>query len=167
MKTVRQLGNPVASLLVNGKKLFAPMCLLILMAGVLMAGPALAGDEQEIDFFDSGSFDRKLSATLNADPPSVKVSFPAPISVNKIPQRLDKWFAMVEKYEGTVELKVEGEPTRGIVGAIIDLIIGVYEIAKEKITYGPVEDYNAVIYYEKGSGTITRVIFIRKDQAAG
>jgi hypothetical protein len=128
---------------------------------------SMAAGEEEIpmlDFFDSGSFDRKLSGELKKDPAKVMVKFPAPATVNKIPERMDKWFSQVEHYGGTVELKEE-ESTRGILGVIIDLLIGAYRLTKEKMTYGPVEDYNAEIWYETADGAITKVLFVRKAEA--
>ena len=120
-------------------------------------------DNAAIDFFDSGAFDRKLSGALRKDLPEVRVKFPAKVTVNSIPKRMDKWLASVEKYGGTVELKVDEEySTRGIFGVVIDLILGAYELAREKILYGPSENYNATVYYMKGDGTITKVVFTRK-----
>lgn len=141
--------------------------LIIALSGVVMAGDENGEEKKEdpsVQFFDSGAFDSQLSRALRADSPQVFVTFPAEVNVNKIPERLDKWFAMVEEYGGTVELKVDEDyPVRGVVSAIIDLIIGAYQLARHKITYGPVEDYNAVIYYIKDEGTITKVVFSRKD----
>ena len=129
--------------------------------------PVQAADEKadpnKISFFDSSAFDLKMSRTLVADPPQVRIEFPSPVNVNQIPGRLDKWFYQVEKNGGTVELKEdESLPTRGVLGMVLDLIIGVYELAKEHLLYSPVADYNAVIYYDKSNGNITYVLFVHK-----
>jgi len=117
----------------------------------------------EVNFFDAGSFDRRLSSALAQDPPEVTVLFPAAVTVNKIPERLDKWFSMVEKHEGTVKLEPEPEiGTRGVVTALLSLAVGAYNLLKEKFLYDPIKDYNAIVRYKKSSGKITRVIFKHK-----
>jgi hypothetical protein len=120
-------------------------------------------DPNKISFFDSSSFDLKLSRALTADPPQVRIEFPSPVNVNGIPGRMDKWFYQVEKNGGSVELKEdESLPTRGVLGMVLDLIIGIYELAKEHLLYSPAADYNAVIYYDKSNGNITYVLFVHK-----
>jgi hypothetical protein len=151
------------------------VCMVLTLALVLSGfmGQALADESKKdetpvVEFFDSSSFDRHLSKALRETPPQVKVIFPVSFTVNDIPDRLDKWFNQVEEYGGTVKLEAEDTPeTRGVVGAIIDLIIGVYQLAKDKILYGPAKNYNAVIYYEKKEGHVTRVIFTRKENVGG
>ena len=151
------------------------LCTMLALALVIggFSAPARADETQKdeapiIEFFDSSSFDRHLSKALKKTPPMVKVIFPVSFTVNDIPERLDKWFNQVEEYGGTVKLEAEDTPeTRGVVGAIIDLIIGAYQLAKDRILYGPAKNYNAVIYYEKKEGHITRVIFNRKENVGG
>jgi len=114
----------------------------------------------DLQFFDSGSFDRKLASELKGGPPAITIGFPASVNINKIPERLDKWFYMLEKYNGTVNLEPDSEyAERGLIAEAIGLVIGTYDYVKEKITYGPIQNYNATVYYEQGSGKITKVIF--------
>jgi hypothetical protein len=49
-----------------------------------------------------------------------------------------------------------------LIGDIVSLIIGAYDILKEKILYGPAEDYDVSVFYEKGSGRIIKVTFTHK-----
>lgn len=119
-----------------------------------------------LSFFDSGSFDNKLSSTLRAGDPEVYITFAEPLTVNRIPPRLDKWLAAVEKYGGKVELKPEATGSRGILGAVIDLILGIYDMAKEKILYGPAEKYNVDIFFQQGTGVVTKMVFVRKPNVA-
>ncbi|MEW6266301.1 MAG: hypothetical protein AB1641_24775 [Thermodesulfobacteriota bacterium] len=169
MKTESRSSRP------RSRAMFRIFILISTLTALTLGGAvtaSAAGEEDKaknnFDFFDSGAFDRQLSSALRSDPPEITITFLEQVSVNKIPQRLDKWLSQVEHYGGKVELKQEGDAgTRGILGAVLDLIIGVYELAKEKIMYGPVEDYNAVIIYEKGSGVIKKVVFTRKTTAPG
>jgi len=136
------------------------------LPGACLDAAAETKDEAPtIAFFDSSPFDSKLSAALKKEPPVVRVEFPAPVTVNEIPERVDKWLSQVEEYGGTVELRPE-DTTRGIIGMIIDLIIGSYRLAQEKMLYGPVEDYNAEVWYKKEDGRITKILFVRKEPPA-
>jgi hypothetical protein len=119
--------------------------------------------ETEIAYFDAGSFDRKLSVALASDAPSVTLTFPAPINASKIPERLDKWFATVEKGQGNVELIEEPKAgQRGLASLVLSLAVGAYDLYKEAQLYAPAQNYNARVYYVKGSGKVTRVIFRHK-----
>ena len=159
--------------LVSAGRLVLFMVLAFILAMGTAISPARADETQKgeppvLEFFDSSTFDRHLSKALRETPPEIKVIFPVSFTVNNIPERLDKWFNQVEEYGGEVKLEAEDTPeTRGVVGAILDLIIGVYQLAKDKILYGPVKNYNAVIYYEKKEGKVTRVIFNRKENIGG
>ena len=144
------------------------MCVLTL-AACSSSGPAskdeLKTAENEIQFFDSGSFDRKLSFTLAKNTPEATVIFAAPVSLNNIPERLDQWFSHVEEDGGTVTLEMEpgtDETARGVVSEALSLLVGVYEMVADKIIYGPVADYNAIVYYRGDTGTLTRVVFVYK-----
>lgn len=129
-------------------------------------------DISDIQFFDSGSFDRKLSLALRKSPETITATFPAAVTTNNIPNRLDKWFFMVEKNEGAVKLEPESGPKtdteeggftkRGLIGEAISLVVGAYNFIKEKAIYSPVKDYDAVVYYKPGTGTITKVVFTRR-----
>ena len=120
-------------------------------------------EEGEIDFFDAGTFDNKLYSALSKNQPLVTVNFPQKIKLNNIPERLDKWFSQVEKHEGTVELQAEPErASRGLITELFSLVVGTYNIIKEKLLYAPIKNYNATIYYLPSAGEITKVIFTHK-----
>ena len=122
--------------------------------------------DPSVDFFNAAAFDKRLSSALRGHPPTVTVSLLAPTTVNAIPERLGTWLTMVEDHEGTIKLQPEsGVQTRGLVSAALALpgaFMAIYQVVKDKILYGPVEDYNATIYY-RGDGTISKVTFTRKE----
>lgn len=122
-------------------------------------GAAVLG---EVQFLDSFSFDRKLSASLGAGQPRVDVVFPAVITLNGIPERMDKWLSKVEKFGGKVEIQAEPEPDRGILTEIFSLFVKLYEVAEEKLIYGPAANYNVLITYKRSTGIVSRLSFIRK-----
>jgi len=88
-----------------------------------------------VPFFDTNNFDKQLSASCRRGADTIVVTFEAPSSVNAIPERLN-------------------------IGAFAML----YEVIANKILYGPVKSYNTTVYYIKGSGMITKVVFARKLQ---
>ena len=118
---------------------------------------------EKIEFFDAGTFDRKLSSKLRKDPQEVTIDFLADANVNDMPERMDKWFAAVEKGEGVIDVEVDPDyRTRGIISEVIALVIGAYEFVKDKWIYSPAQNYNVTVYYIQGTGEITRVIFTHK-----
>lgn len=115
-----------------------------------------------LSFFDSDSFDKRLSKTLADDPETVTTTFPTRFDTNSIPERIDRWLTMVEEYDGFVNLKPEATAQRGLMGEAMSLIKGAYGSIKKKRMYRHVKDYDATVYYEAESGEITRIVFTRK-----
>jgi len=133
--------------------------------------PKKPDESAAVPFFDTESFDKKLSAILKEGQPAVKVNFQAPADVNKIPERLEKWLAAVQKEEGNVEFREDpeykGQITRGgpiaIVFGLVQFIPMLYNMIKDNRLYSPAENYNVTVYYIKGQGTMTKVIFTQKN----
>jgi Domain of unknown function (DUF4384)/BON domain len=129
-----------------------------------------ADESSAVTFFDIEGFDKKLSSVLKERQPMVKVNFHAPADINKIPERLEKWLAAVQKEDGNVELledpEYKGQVTRSPVAAalgVLQMIPMLYNMIKDNRLYSPAENYNATVYYIKGKGTITKVIFSQKN----
>ncbi|MBF0518896.1 MAG: hypothetical protein HQK92_04150 [Nitrospirae bacterium] len=118
----------------------------------------------QVNFIDTSSFDEEFSAALKKKCDNVTVKFLTPTQTNKIPGRLDKWFSRVVKYGGTVKAEIDPEVDEGksIFSIIFDFIATIAAEIKENALYGPVENYNAIIYYQKSTGDITRVFFKHK-----
>ncbi len=127
------------------------------------------------NYYDSSTFDTRLSRTLSCLPVEVKLILPGPESTRAIPQRLDNWLAAIDSHGGAV--KVVQDPDYQPVytskslnsGFIAGLIFDMVEIAKitykkmeDNILYEPAKKYNVVLYYEEGTGGITRVVFNRR-----
>jgi len=156
------------------------VCLLTLACGIILWGlgcsvslaavvPSSRAVEKSvppIDYSDLDTFDRSLSGALRGRASNVTVQFVVPTTVNEIPARMDKWLSMVEKYGGQVKAAPDPDipaTSRGMISDVISLVVGAYNLAREKILYGPSENYNATVYYERGSGRITRVVFSKKN----
>ena len=145
------------------------LCSLValLVLGCAPKNPAEGASAQaEVIFLDSFSFDRKLSASLGAGQQQVEVLFPAAITLNSIPVRMDKWLSKVEKFGGKVEIQAEPEQGRGFVSEILDFFVKLYEMAEESLIYAPAKDYNVRIHYKPNTGIITRMSFLRKPAPA-
>ncbi len=156
MRTVSQLSALLSTLFV----------LAVLLPGCAVKSPAEgAAVQREVQFLDSFSFDRKLSASLSAGQDRVDVLFPAAITLNNIPERMDKWLSKVEKFGGRVEIQAD-TTERGFISEIIGFFVKVYEMAEESLVYAPAKDYDALITYKPGSGLVTRLSFVRKGAAA-
>lgn len=155
----------------RAKRLPALLAIVYLSCVALWAcapqNPAAGADVlKEVQFLDSFSFDRKLSASLDASQDKVDVLFPAVITLNNIPERMDKWLNKVEKFGGKVEIQAEPEPGRGLITEIFSLFIKMYEAAEEKLIYSPAENYNVLITYKAKTGIITKLTFVRKPKPA-
>ncbi len=148
-------------------KILLPLLSATLLLGLLCAcagqnAAAGATPQKEVQFLDSLSFDRKLSASLAVNEPEVTVFFPASITLNNIPERMDKWLSKVEKFGGKVEIQAEPDADRGIISEIFGLFVKAYEAIEEAVIYSPAKNYNVMIYYKVKTGLVTRLVFARK-----
>ncbi|MGE4424373.1 MAG: hypothetical protein AB7D39_18885 [Pseudodesulfovibrio sp.] len=154
----------------NMTRIFLSVAATVLLCTALLTGgcapkktPAVIQPQDQVEFFDSESFDKKLSASLAAGYPEVTLAFPAAITLNSIPKRLDQWFSKVEEYGGSVKL-VPVSQDKGVFSEVLSLLVAAYDYLKDIAIYSPVKDYNALVYYQKGNGIIDKVIFARKEQ---
>lgn len=143
--------------------LLAACFLCFLVSACAPQNPAAGtAAQKEVQFMDTTGFDYKLSASLEAKQPSVDVLFPAVITLNNIPERIDKWLSKVEKFGGKVEIQAEPEPGRGLITEIFSIFIKAFEAAEEKLIYAPAQDYNVLVSYKAKTGIITKMTFNRK-----
>ncbi|WP_319581696.1 hypothetical protein [uncultured Pseudodesulfovibrio sp.] len=142
----------------------ALLCLVLLTSACApKKAPAVIEPQDRVEFFDSDSFDRKLSACLSQDYPEVTLVFPAAITLNSIPKRLDHWFSKVEEFGGSVKL-IPVTQDKGIFSEVLSMLVAAYDYLKDIAIYSPVADYNALVYYQKGNGIIDKVVFEKKEQ---
>ena len=66
---------------------------------------------QDIEFIDSRTFDTQVQRAMGVQHPRITVTFPAAITLNSIPERLDKWLYAVQDSGGAVESRARtGRP---------------------------------------------------------
>lgn len=117
-----------------------------------------------IAFADLGMFDKELSRAMKTGQGEIEVALISKFTTNEIPDRLGKWFYMVDKHDGKVEIKSNDPTKRGIpgIGAGISLMISAVGAIRDKIMYSPSKHYDATLLYEPESGVVQKIIFKHK-----
>ena len=118
----------------------------------------------QIVFFDSRSFDKDLSKAMRSGQSEIVVDVPAAFSLNKIPERVDRWLYSVKDSGGDVVARPENEKagaTRGIVSAVIDVVVSIFNKVDEMETFGPSDHYHATLLY-RDDGSVNKVVFDRR-----
>lgn len=116
-----------------------------------------------LPYVNSAAFDRKLSSSLAKRPACFEVLFPLPVSMKKLPERLDKWLSAIEKSGGKVEAVPVAEQ-RGLFSDLLELAIKLYDLFTARDLYEPAQDYNATVYYKRSTGTLVKVAFTLREQ---
>ena len=123
-------------------------------------------DNSSILFWDSKNFDDQLSKHMRGKEEKITVSTVG-ISVDDIPERLDKWFAYIVEKDGEVKPVPESKlNTRSPLLAIALKIFVPYATKKflDYQMYNPSEAYNAYLYYDPGDGELHRIEFLLRDE---
>lgn len=145
--------------------------LSVLLSGCCSSGRYVPQPGEDVpdslEFFDSFSFDRKLSRSLGMDYARVEVTFPAAITLNNIPERMDKWLAAVEESGGRVQVAPESYDERGILEEIFTFFVRAYEHLAGVCLYARAENYDALLLYEKPTGIVTCILFLRRVPETG
>ena len=125
--------------------------------------PAMAPSPENIDFFDSSSFDKELADCLAKKPSEAIVMPSGPFGPNQIPSRLEKWLSAISDGGGAVKLKKEvasAPPTRGVLADLIDLSVKKVEASERAEMYGKADGYDAILTYN--GNDVTSVRFVKR-----
>ena len=115
---------------------------------------------------ESFTFDWDMSQKLrqgNGD--EVVLLTPEGVTVTDIPEQLDRWLSRVKENGGYVKaapIAKDGERSRALVGALLDVLLYLLGIIKEEVTFSPADDYNAILYFEQDTGVVDRIVFYPK-----
>ncbi len=116
----------------------------------------------QLVFLDSRVFDEDLSGSMRGASHKITVNVPAGFKLNDIPERIDRWLYSVKQGGGKVVAKPENPPrTRGLVAAVIDIVVSIAERVDEMRLYQPSQQYRATLLYRE-DGTVRKVVFDRR-----
>ena len=125
---------------------------------------AVAQSPKELMFFDSKVFDQRLTDHLQEGSSKVNIKFEGDVNLNKLPDRIDTWIALINDKGGDVNIvKVDeqGLPSRGFAMDAIQLIYKGVDHLRKKKEYKVLENYDATLYY-KADGSIHGILLDRK-----
>lgn len=114
---------------------------------------------------DSLTFDIRLSVALRSADSVLFLKTPMGVNLNEIPDDLDKWLSRIRDKGGTVKaapLPANGEPSRSLLGILIDVVLFFVGLVKDEIVFSAVDDFNAVMYYEEPTGDVKWIVFTRR-----
>lgn len=127
------------------------------------------GDKVELTYFSSKSFDVDLSDAMSAKPSEITLAVPSPFPLSNLPPDLDKWLYAIKQEGGRVVAEAlppkDQVASRGFIALLIEVMIPFVTAALEPNVYAPARHYNAKLLYDKESGTVRTVRFLRRDPA--
>jgi hypothetical protein len=131
------------------------------------AKPATEVKRARVTFLDSKLFDGQLSKELDAGNDAVEIDFLGKVSLNNIPQRIDRWISIVGE-KGAVNIKPAEQALKPkFLFDIVELIYTGVQRSNEEKMLDPVRQYDAVIFYAldaSGEPRIDKIVFSRRKQ---
>ncbi len=89
------------------------------------------------------------------------MNVPAGFNLNKIPERVDRWLFAIKESGGKVVAEPVAPKTRGLISALIDVVVAIFVKLDEMRLYGPSENYDATLLYRE-DGMVNKVVFDRR-----
>ena len=119
---------------------------------------------EKVTFLDTNSFDDELSGTMLAKTQAITVTTLASVSINEIPQRLNKWLSAVTAQHGHIyiEPKTTGVSSDWALDLLPKIYNKIHDLFADNISYTSASNYNATIFYNLKSGMIKKVVFSKK-----
>lgn len=117
----------------------------------------------EIEFLDTGAFDSDLSSSMRAAISTITVTTLSPVTVNEIPERLEKWLAAVRENGGTINIEPKTKSLVSVVGLLFSMLDEYSYLFNTTITnnqYSASVNYNVLISYQPDNGIIDNIQFI-------
>jgi len=117
-----------------------------------------------INLIDIDAFDKELSNSMSSNLEKIEVTSVSPLQMDKIPERLKKWLSVLSNYKGKVDVEPKSRAlSLTSIAAVVAPIA--YSYLKEQLTYLPVKNYNATLYYTPETNILEKVVFTRKANA--
>lgn len=140
-------------------------------AAAVQPAPAAAAEPAapppaSVVFLDSSLFDNALSSQLAAGKDQVEVAITGKISLNSIPQRMDKWItAVATKGEVALTQQADAPLKPKFVLGLLPTIFSFIKMARAENLVDPASKYNASIQYHldrSGEAVIDKIMFVKK-----
>lgn len=130
------------------------------------AEPPAPPPPASVVFLDSSLFDNALSSQLSSGKEQVEVTITGKISLNSIPQRMDKWITAVAT-KGEVALTQQADvPLKPkFVLGLLPTIFTFIKMARAENLVDSASKYNATIQYHLdrgGEAVIDKIVFVKK-----
>ena len=119
-------------------------------------------------FRPTATFDETLSVSLHSALPEVRVRFAAGERLDEPPQRLDNWFAAVERSGGQIQRaeRVSGMGFSGIALALLPLVLPRLQELFEEIArsnmYASAAGYDIQLHLAEDNVTLREAVFVRR-----
>lgn len=126
---------------------------------------------EPVIFINSSTFDDTLSAALASGSDVVVVNMVGNVTLNTFPERLDRWLAATKAQGGQVAqhpLQDPGAPAgqSRFLGGVVELAVKVFDWTRQKALYAPAGAHDARVEYERGTGVVRTVRFVRRQPVA-
>lgn len=150
----------------------AAAAILLAACAPVNQAPSEPADPSRVEFMDSATFDHQLAEALHTSQDEVTVVPLAPVGLNQMPQRLDKWLSAVKESGGKVkaapvETTADGGQARGIIGVVIDVVLSLFDLGREKALYSSAANYDAMLFYDKASGQVKEMVLRKRHKPEG
>ncbi len=130
---------------------------------------AVQSQEGDLAFLDSRLFDEQLSGRMSkgVNPLEVVLRPGGDVTLNNLPDRLDRWLYTVDQSGGRVAVaSTKPGDERALLGIALDLASFAWEKAEEQRLYGPAENYDALLRYDPDTGVLEEVVFTPRKTTA-
>ncbi len=138
------------------------VCLILLFSNCTTTPTKTIAELEHVVYIDVTKFDDDLADSTHAQLDKITITTIAPISINQIPPRLEKWLTFMQDRDG----KIEFEPKLKVkaIGWMLGVLPTIFYRIKNEILYGAIGYYNAKIFYNFESGEIDKIEFIKKSE---
>lgn len=134
--------------------------------------PGLSGNADTISsnggaslsLIDIDAFDKELSSSMSSNLEKIEVTSARQLQMDQIPERLKKWLSVLSNYKGKVDVEPKSR-TLSLTAIATAVAPIAYSYLKEQLTYLPVKNYNATLYYTPSTNILEKVVFTRKANA--
>lgn len=113
-------------------------------------------------FIDLDSFDEKMAGNFSANANEFEVLVHGDtVSMNNIPERMQRWLSLVDQKGQGLELKSESGVQPKSLSMIMAMAPQLFQYLENQYQKLLISDYKAVVYLADGSSKINKIVFKR------